>query len=60
MKIMTFVEILRISNGNKTLIAKINVYIFMVSIRKIPTVKMKSEVAPTFWYKDEIVKWQER
>ena len=31
----------------------------MVSILKIPTVKMKSKVVPTFWYKDIIAKWHE-
>ena len=48
---------LRVFNGKITLIAEINIIvIFMGSIRKILTVKMKSRVVPTFWYKDNTVK----
>ena len=58
--IVTFVHILSSFNGKITSFAKINIVIFMVSIWKIPTVKMKNKVVPTFWYKDTIVKLQER
>ena len=57
--IVTFVHISSSFNEKITLIDKINIVIFMVWIWKIPTVKMKSRVVPTFWYKDKIVKWQE-
>ena len=39
---VTFVQILRIFNRNKTQIAKMNIVIFIVSTWKIPTIEMKS------------------